>query len=105
MTGTSPGSGRNGDLEQCSNPINLSILTHPCCRHWNFLPFFRRPAGALFRQALQLEDASERQAVHRFRDRFRRHLRGEIAETIASIEESAINRELEELSRALRGGG
>lgn len=57
------------------------------------------------RQALQLEDASARQAVHRFRDRFRRHLREEIAETIASIEESAINRELEELRRALRGGG
>ena len=56
------------------------------------------------RQALQLEDAPARQAVHRFRDRFRRHLREEIAETIADTDDAAIDRELMELRRALRGG-
>ena len=56
------------------------------------------------REALQLADAPARQAVHRFRDRFRRHLRTEIAETIADTDDAAIDRELEALRRALRGG-
>lgn len=42
-------------------------------------------------ESLQLEDTRARQAVHRFRDRFRRHLRSEIAGTIAHSTEEAID--------------
>ena len=56
-------------------------------------------------QVLLLADAPARQAVHRFRDRFRRHLRTEIADTIADTDDAAIDRELQELRRALRDGG
>lgn len=55
------------------------------------------------REALGLADGPARQAVHRFRDRFRRHLRDEVAETIPDKNEAAIDQELEELRRALRG--
>jgi DNA-directed RNA polymerase specialized sigma24 family protein len=54
------------------------------------------------REVLQLDDARARQAVHRFRDRFRRHLRSEIAEIIADTNEEAIDRELNELRAILR---
>lgn len=53
---------------------------------------------------LGLGESTARQTVHRFRDRFRRHLRDEVAQTISSTEDAAIDRELEELRRALRGG-
>jgi len=53
-------------------------------------------------QVLGLSESSARQTVHRFRDRFRRHLRDEIAETIADRDGAAIDRELDELRRALR---
>lgn len=53
-------------------------------------------------QVLGLSETSARKAVQRFRDRFRRHLRAEIAETIAGSDETAIDRELEELRAALR---
>jgi DNA-directed RNA polymerase specialized sigma24 family protein len=56
------------------------------------------------RGALQLDEAAARQAVHRFRNRFRRHLRCEIAETIADAGEDAIDRELGELCAILREG-
>ena len=56
------------------------------------------------RQVLQLDDASARQVVHRFRNRFRRHLRSEIAETIAEADEGAIDRELSDLCAILRAG-
>lgn len=56
------------------------------------------------RQVLQLDDASARQVVHRFRNRFRRHLRSEIAETIAAADEEAIDRELNDLCAILRAG-
>lgn len=51
---------------------------------------------------LGLGESTARQTVHRFRDRFRRHLRDEVAQTIASTEDAAIDLELEELRRALR---
>jgi len=53
------------------------------------------------RETLKLDDSRARQAVHRFRDRFRRHLRDEIAETIASNDDEAIDRELLELRSIL----
>ena len=53
------------------------------------------------RETLKLDDSRARQAVHRFRDRFRRHLRDEIAETIASNDDEAIDRELHELRSIL----
>lgn len=55
------------------------------------------------REELGLGESTARQAVHRFRDRFRRHLRAEVAETISDQNESAIDAELYELRRALRG--
>ena len=60
------------------------------------------PDYSVVRRALGLNDAACRQAVHRFRDHFRRHLRAEIAETIADCDETAIDMELEELRCALR---
>ena len=53
-------------------------------------------------QTLGLQEATARQTVYRFHDRFRRHLRDEIAEMISEKSESAIDRELEELRHALR---
>jgi endonuclease/exonuclease/phosphatase (EEP) superfamily protein YafD len=53
-------------------------------------------------QTLTITAANARQTVLRFRDRFRRYLREEIAETIADTDEQAIDRELEELQRILR---
>lgn len=62
------------------------------------------PDYSKVREALGLADAPARQAVHRFRDRFRRHLRDEVAETLPDKSDAAIDQELEELRRALRGG-
>lgn len=54
-------------------------------------------------QVLGLSEASARQTVHRFRDRYRRHLRSEIGQTLESPgDEAAIDRELEELRAVLR---
>jgi DNA-directed RNA polymerase specialized sigma24 family protein len=53
------------------------------------------------RDTLQLDESRARQAVHRFRDRFRRHLRDEIAETIADHDDEAIDHELRELRAIL----
>ncbi|MEK7950779.1 RNA polymerase sigma factor [Luteolibacter soli] len=53
------------------------------------------------RDTLNLDESRARQAVHRFRDRFRRHLRDEIAETIATDDDEAIDRELNDLRAIL----
>lgn len=60
------------------------------------------PDYATVEQTLGISAAAARQTVLRFRDRFRRYLREEIAETIADSDEQAIDRELEELQRVLR---
>lgn len=60
---------------------------------------------AQLQSVLQLNEAAARQTVHRFRERFRRHLRAEIAETIADTDNEAIDRELRELQHALRPAG
>jgi RNA polymerase sigma factor (sigma-70 family) len=53
-------------------------------------------------QSLGVTAATARQTVLRFRDRFRRYLREEIAETIADTDEHAIDVELAELQSILR---
>ena len=60
------------------------------------------PDSTHVQKSLGLSASAARQAVHRFRDRFRRHLRDEIAQTIASTDDAAIDRELEGLQNALR---
>jgi RNA polymerase sigma-70 factor (ECF subfamily) len=55
-------------------------------------------------QTLQITETAARQSVHRFRERFRRHLRAEIAETLAAPDEAAIDHELMELRTALSCG-
>ena len=60
------------------------------------------PDYTSLRQTLGLGESTARQTVYRFRDRFRRHLRDEIAETISEKSEGAIDRELEEPRHALR---
>ena len=52
-------------------------------------------------QALNITETAARQSVHRFRERFRRHLRAEIAETLAEPDEASIDHELMELRAAL----
>lgn len=53
---------------------------------------------------LNITESAARQTVHRFRERFRRHLRAEIAETLSEPDEAAIDHELMELRAALVAG-
>ena len=52
-------------------------------------------------RVLNITETAARQSVHRFRERFRRHLRAEIAETLSEPDEAAIDHELMELRAAL----
>ncbi len=56
---------------------------------------------AELQRSLQITETAARQSVHRFRERFRRHLRAEIAETLAQPDEAAIDREIMELRAVL----
>lgn len=58
---------------------------------------------AQLQETLKLTDSAARQTVHRFRERFRRHLREEIAETLENPNETSIDLELEELKASLAG--
>ncbi len=59
------------------------------------------PSYAELQRILQITETAARQSVHRFRERFRRHLRAEIAETLAQPDEATIDAELIELRSML----
>jgi RNA polymerase sigma factor (sigma-70 family) len=56
---------------------------------------------AELQQTLRLNEAAARQTVHRFRERFRLHLREEIATTLETVTEAAIDDELRNLRAIL----
>ena len=102
------------DRQWALNVLHLALARHQrdfaasgrLHHHAVLVPFLglgeAEPDYARVQEAMGLSEGSARQAVHRFRDRFRRHLREEIAETLACADEAAIDAELEELRRALR---
>ena len=102
------------DRQWALNVLQLALARHErdfsaagrAHHHAAMVPFLglaeAEPDYAEVQRVLSLSDVSARLAVRRFRDRFRRHLREEIAETLACADEAAIDAELEELRGALR---